>query len=193
MMSCQDCQKYLEAFLDEALEVKEHLDMEEHLQQCQACAERAEAERYWRAFFRQQAVSPPLPEARKRAIIRAAMQGARSQRRWRKAPLPLRNVALAMAAAAAVLLVVLGPFSLVRQSDEMVQKIMREAVTTYRTYISEHMPLEVVGADDRQIVKWFNTHMGYALKVPCITDKHTRLLGGRLCRLLDRRSAALVY
>jgi anti-sigma factor RsiW len=43
------------------------------------------------------------------------------------------------------------------------------------------------------VTKWFNTHMGRPFKMPCITDASTQLLGGRVCRILDRKSAALMY
>ncbi len=41
--------------------------------------------------------------------------------------------------------------------------------------------------------RWFNDRMGLRLEVPRITDAATTLRGGRLCRLLDRKSAALIY
>ncbi len=44
-----------------------------------------------------------------------------------------------------------------------------------------------------QVTRWLNTHMGYHIKMPCITDTSTQLLGGRMCRILDRKSAALMY
>jgi len=55
------------------------------------------------------------------------------------------------------------------------------------------MPLEVVSADDTAVTQWLNTHMGNHIKLPCITDTATQLLGGRVCRILDRKSAALMY
>ena len=34
MLSCQECERYLPVFLDHALEVKESLDVQAHLQSC---------------------------------------------------------------------------------------------------------------------------------------------------------------
>ncbi|GIX46826.1 MAG: hypothetical protein KatS3mg131_1037 [Candidatus Tectimicrobiota bacterium] len=193
MISCEDCQKYLEAFLDAALEVRETLDVQEHLQWCKTCADRAEAERYVRAFIRQQAAIPPLPEARKRAIIRCAMRAAHPAWGWLRAPLHAREVALALAAAAAVFLLLLNPFSSPVDQSDFMQQLAREALLTYKMYTTEGMPLEIASADDRQVVAWAKTRLASPLKIPCITEQATRLLGGRLCRLLDRKSLALVY
>ena len=78
MLSCQDCEKYLDAFLDNALDVKESLDVQEHLHSCTPCTNRAAAERTLRAFIRQHATTPPLPEELKRRIVRQAMQPPQS-------------------------------------------------------------------------------------------------------------------
>ena len=55
MLSCQDCEKYLEVYLDSELDIKESLDVEEHLRDCPACTSYAEAERLVRQFVHQQA------------------------------------------------------------------------------------------------------------------------------------------
>jgi anti-sigma factor (TIGR02949 family) len=79
MLPCQDCEKYLDAFLDNALDVKQSLDVQEHLHSCTPCTNRAAAERTLRAFIRQHATTPPLPEELKRRIVRQAMQPPQSR------------------------------------------------------------------------------------------------------------------
>ena len=194
MLSCQECERYLPVFLDQALEVKENLDVQAHLQDCPPCADRVESERRLRTFVRQYLDVSPPPDELKRAIILRAMQ-AECRRGWR-AYLPatacLRDFAMGMATAALLALVVYGtlPDFLL---DNDIQKVVREVSLAYGTYTSQHMPLEVVSADDSTVTQWLNTHMGYHIKMPCITDTATQLLGGRLCRLLDRKSVALMY
>jgi anti-sigma factor RsiW len=78
-------------------------------------------------------------------------------------------------------------------SDPDIQKVVREASMAYGTYVEQHMPLEVVSADASAVTKWFSSHMGHHFKMPCITDASAQLLGGRVCRILDRKSAALMY
>jgi anti-sigma factor (TIGR02949 family) len=195
MLSCQDCEKYLVAFLDNALEVKERLDVEEHLHSCTVCMNHAEAEQTLRQFLRQHTATPPLPEALKRRIVHQAIQPepAVSPWRWLLNVVHLRDFAIGMATAAAVLLLLFGPFFPSSEGDDMMQKFARETSMAYDTHTTQRMPLEMVSPDDKIVTQWLNTRMGYRLKMPCITDAATKLLGGRLCRLLDRKSATLAY
>ena len=194
MLSCQECERYLPVFLDHALEVKESLDIQAHLQSCLACHDRAASERRLRMFVRQFLDVPPPPEEVKRAIILQAMQDER--RCWWRPYLPvparLRDFAVGMATAAILSLVVYGILPDL-WSDGDIQKVIQEASLAYGTHVEQHMPLEVVSADDTKVTQWLNTHMGNHIKMPCITDTATQLLGGRVCRILDRKSAALVY
>ena len=89
MLSCQECERYLPVFLDHALEVKESLDVQAHLQSCPLCTNRAESERLLRTFVRQFLDVPPPPEEFKRAIILRAMQD--KQRCGWRAYLPARH------------------------------------------------------------------------------------------------------
>jgi anti-sigma factor RsiW len=194
MLSCQECERYLPVFLDHALEVKESLDVQAHLQSCCSCHERAERERRLRLFVRQFLAVPPPPEELKRAIILRAMQAER-RCGWR-AYLPvhvrLRDFVMGMATAAVLALAVYGILPDL-WSDRDLQQVLHEASMAYGTHIDQHMPLEVVSADDTAVTRWLNTHMGSHIKLPCITDTSMQLLGGRICRILDRKSAALVY
>jgi len=194
MLSCHECERYLPVFLDHALEVKESLDVQAHLQSCHSCADRAESERYLRTFVRQYLDVPPPPYELKRAIILRAMQAERQPGWWAYLPAPTRlcDFAMGMATAALLALVMYGSFPDL-SSDPDLQKVVREASLAYGTYTTQHMPLEVVSADDSTVTQWLNAHMGYHIKMPCITDAATQLLGGRLCRFLNRKSVAVMY
>ncbi len=194
MLSCQECERYIPVFLDHALEVKESLDIQAHLQSCLSCHDRAESERRLRMFVRQFLDVPPPPEELKRAIILRAMQDERrcGWRAYLPIPVLLRDFAIGMATAAILALAVYGILPDL-WSDPDIQNVIREASLAYGTHIGQHMPLEFVSADDTAVTRWLNTHMGNHIKIPCITDTSTQLLGGRVCRILDRKSAALVY
>jgi anti-sigma factor RsiW len=196
MLPCHECEKYLDAFLDKELGVEESRDVQEHMAACMVCADRLESERIFRAFVRQHLTVVPLPDEMKRRIIRQAVPTLQPQSRWRRlrASVHLWDFAMGMATAALVLLFVFGaPFMRTFEREDMTQKFVHEASMAYQVYKKQYMPLEVQGANDTVVVQWFNHRMGDSLKVPCITDEATQLIGGRLCRLLDRQSAALMY
>ena len=104
MLSCEQCRKYLAFFLDQALGVKESLDVHEHLQECAECTDLAAAERTLRAVVRQKAAAAPLPEAEKRQLIRRAMRQNGHAWSWLAAlreAVQWRDVGLGVAFAAA--------------------------------------------------------------------------------------------
>ncbi len=203
MLSCQDCERYLEAFLDQELDVKESLDMQAHLRDCPACMELAEAERTCRRFVREQVQEAPLPDAMKLQMIRRAMAPASELvaaieprtswwaglSQW----IQPKGFALGLASAAAVLLVLYGPFVMQSKDDDTANRFLQEASMAYRANQRHPMPLEVSDSDDKAVADWFSRKLTYSFKVPCITDDATKLMGGRLCRLLDRQSATFVY
>jgi anti-sigma factor RsiW len=196
MLSCDECRKYLHACLDLALDIRESLDVQEHLHTCTSCAEAAEAERTLRVFVRRYAVTPALPEHVKRQIIRHAMRTpSRYPAWWPNVFVKMRQPywKTGMAAAAAALLAAFVGLSQWSDQDDFTRKIANEASMAYRVYNNRPMPLEVEGPDDTTVTQWFYKHIGYRLPVPDMVDQKTQLMGGRLCRVLDRTGAAVFY
>jgi anti-sigma factor RsiW len=148
-----------------------------------------------RAVVRCHAAIPPVPAHVQRRIVQHAMHPARrfDWRAYLQAPVRLWDIVISMGGVAVFVVLMFGSFSTLLSGDDMMQKVVREASMAYGTYTGERMPMEVVSADDTTVTQWFNAHMGYQMPVPCITDSASQLLGGRLCRLLDRKSAALMY
>jgi anti-sigma factor RsiW len=195
MLECQECAKYLYAFLDGALDVKESLDVQEHLHACQRCADRVEAERALKAFVRQHAVTPPLPEPHKQQIIQNAMRASSTPRWWkpRNMPVHLRDMAIGAGAAAAVLFVVLRPVLHTTRANDPIQKLSREASMAYSVYTSQDRPPETARTSNPAVVEWIKSHTGSRHTVPWITEQGAQFVGEGFCRILDRKSAVLVY
>ena len=196
MLSCEQCRKYLAFFLDQALGVKESLDVQEHLQECPDCTDLVAGERALRAMVRQQATTAPLPEAEKRRLIRHAMQRRRQRQPWLatlRDAVQWRDVGLGVAFAAAVLLVFMSPLRNLLNGNDAASKFVHETAMAYHTYLDQDVPMEVKTSDDGQLIRWANDVIGHSLHVPCITDKAARLVGGRLCRLRDRKGLAMKY
>ena len=168
MLSCEQCRKYLAFFLDQALGVKESLDVQEHLQACPECADLATAERTLRAVVRQQAATAPLPEVAKQRLIRHAMQQHRHP--WQRLALlreavQWRDVALGIALAAAVLLVFLSPLRDLLNGDNTARKFVHETAMAYHTYLDQDVPMEVETSDDSHLVRWASDVIGHSLHV----------------------------
>lgn len=196
MLSCEQCRKYLAFFLDQALGVKESLDVQEHLQECPDCTDLAAAERTLRVVVRQQAATASLPEAEKRRLIRCAMQPRGRPWPWLttlREAVQWRDVGLGAAFAAAALLVFLSPLRDLLNGDNTARKFVHETAMAYHTYLEQDVPMEVKTNDDGQLVRWASDVIGHSVHVPCITDETAQLMGGRLCRLRDRKGLAVRY
>lgn len=208
MLACEDCERYLEAFLDQELDVKASLDMQAHLSFCPACMALVEAEHACRHFVREQAVEPSLSEAIKVQLVRRALDGASRYPvavaskdtwwAWLGTWIQPKDFALGMACATVLLLVLIRPFSLGSMGmgtagGPNADQFLQDASMAYRANQLQPMPLEVSASDDKTVADWFSRRLTYSFKVPCITDDATKLMGGRWCRLLDRPTATFIY
>ena len=196
MLSCEQCRKYLGFYLDQALEIKESLEVQEHLQECPECTDLAAAERFLRAVVRQQAVTESLPEAEKRRLIRLAMHRPTHNWPWLaklRDAVQWRDVGLGAAVSAAILLVFLSPVRDLLIGHDAAQKFVHETAMAYHTYLDQDVPMEVKTSDDGHLVRWANNVVDRNFQVPCITDKAAQLVGGRVCRLRDRKGLAMKY
>ena len=196
MLSCDQCRKYLGFYLDQALGVKESLEVQEHLHECPECTDLAAAERSLRAAVRRQAVTEPLPEADKRRLIRLAMHQPGHGWPWLaklREAVQWRDVGLGAAVSAAVLLIFLSPLRDLLIGHDAAQKFVHETAMAYHTYLDQDVPMEVKTSDDGQLARWANDVVDSNFQVPCITDKGAQLVGGRVCRLRDRKGLAMKY
>ncbi|MDE0208108.1 MAG: zf-HC2 domain-containing protein [Candidatus Tectomicrobia bacterium] len=196
MLSCEQCRKYLGFYLDQALGVKESLEVQEHLQDCQECTDLAAAECSLRAVVRQQAATEPLPEADKRRLIRLAMQEPSHNWSWLeklRQAVQWRDAVLGAALSAAVLLVFLSPVRDLLSGHDAAHKFVHESALAYQTYLHHDVPMEVETNDDVHLARWANDVVERNFRVPCITDEAAQLVGGRVCRLRDRKGLAMKY
>ena len=196
MLSCDLCRKYLGFYLDQALGVKESLEVQEHLHGCPECTDLAAAERSLRAAVRLQAVTEPLPEADKRRLIRLAMHQPSQGWSWLaklREAIQWRDVGLGAAVSAAILLVFLSPVRDLLNGHDAAQKFVHETAMAYHTYLDQDVPMEVKTSDDGRLARWANDVVDSNFQVPCITDKGAQLVGGRVCRLRDRKGLAMKY
>ena len=194
MLTCQDCERYLHAFLDHALDVKDSLDVQGHLHSCPSCLTRLEDEQTLRRFLRQHGWVPPLSQELKYRLVRQAMYASPGQSWWVRMGViwHIRDLVVG-GAASAVMLLAVGYMLNAPRGEDMTQKFVQEISTIYSTYTTQHMPLEVESPDDTVVTQWLNSRMEYPLNVPGLTDAATQLLGVRLCRLFSRKSAAVFY
>src|SRR3981081_176209 len=120
VMICHETQRLLDAYVDNELDLRGALELEEHLAHCPGCSAGGRGGRGWRASAGASLTGYPMPpelEARLRDVVRAGEPAAPAASAQASVPAraarPLRRAwkwaALAPAAAAAALLIVAGP------------------------------------------------------------------------------------
>jgi anti-sigma factor (TIGR02949 family) len=190
--TCSQVEEALSAFLDGEVIDVERREIEAHLSVCPGCQRRYRAEQSVRSFVRQRRdrlVEPAPPDLRLR-IVRA-VQTEETQRRW-DVMSRRRTFGLLALAASLVLAVIGGSFYF--RSAEHPKSVVSEVVDEHiRCMMKKEGVLEFTTADPGAMSQWFQGRIDIHVAVPPFQRPGLRLAGGRLCYLLDRQGAHMVY
>ncbi len=196
-MSCEDIERFADAYADGELDLERALALEAHVSACDTCAARVEQVRAVRhalkaaPYFR----APDALAARIRTTVAGAavvvpmpLPQPKSfrprQRRWRPWLLSVGS----LAAAALVLIVVLRERSAVAD-DATTEAVIEGHV---RSLMAGHL-MDVASTDRHTVKPWFAGRIDFSPTVVDLASDGFPLIGGRL-DYIDRHAAAgLVY
>jgi anti-sigma factor RsiW len=200
-MICHETQRLLDAYVDNELDLRGALEVEEHLARCPACDAEAKSLRELQASARANLTRYPMPpelEARLRAVLRAGEPAAPAASGH--APLPTRAArpprrawrwaALAPAAAAGALLIVAWPRLWPQPSEASVADAVVAA--HLRSLLANHLT-DVASSDQHTVKPWFQGKLDYSVSVTDWAAEGFPLVGGRLDYVEDTPAASLVY
>jgi len=187
-MICSEARRLLDGYVDNELDLRGALEMEEHLAGCPACADDDKRLRAFQGSARASLTRHPLPpalEERLRAGLGADKAPApkpAARRAWRWA-------AIAPAAAAAALLALAGP-RLWRSPDASIADAVIAAHV--RSLLADHLT-DVASSDQHTVKPWFQGKLDYSVPVADRAAEGFPLVGGRLDYLENTPAASLVY
>ena len=190
-MNCTDMEKFIHVYLDREFAEADRADFEQHLAACERCRGLAQFERTFKQQLRTGLAPPQLAQDHREALRQRIMTGidqaapaSAAGRIWRVA------VGLGAAAAAALLVV-----TLVMDRTETPLRLQAQLLPARKLegVAGIEASLDARTADREAVRKWYQERLGYAVEPPRFTDGRTSLVGARIRKVDQQRSAQLVY
>lgn len=192
-MSCQETDKWLDAYLDGELDLVRTLEFEDHLETCAECQQAREQYQNLRRSMRSPSLyfeAPPALEQKIRVQLRTA--GAPRDAAPRSKPFSAWRL-LAMAASLVGLAVFSFAFVEMLQRSSGTEMLAQQVVSSHiRSLMASHLT-DVPSSDQHTVKPWFNGKLDFAPAVKDLAPEGFPLVGGRLDYLDGRPVAALVY
>jgi anti-sigma factor RsiW len=194
-MNCQECYDYVDAYLDNELDVAATILVKQHLRDCSRCQQLLESRKAVSALLDNPQVSFEAPDSLMGKIqsvlpVAAPMVKPRSARRL---VIPWFSVPLAMAATIALMLglAFLNQRGMPDRSRGIT--LAQDVISSHvRSLLATHL-LDVTSTDQHTVKPWFDGKLKFAPPVHDFADHGFRLTGGRLDYFNGREVAALVY
>jgi anti-sigma factor RsiW len=190
-MNCADMEKFIHVYLDREFAETDRADFEEHLAACDRCRRVAQFERTFKQQLRTGLAPPQLPEERRDALRQRIMTGiaadapeAAARRIWRVA------AGVGAAAAAALLVVTLVQD---RSGTPLRLSAQLHRVRPLPASSVVEASLDARQADREAVRRWYQERLGWAVEPPRFSDGRTALVGARIRKVDQQRSAQLVY
>jgi anti-sigma factor RsiW len=194
-MNCQECHDYIDAYIDNELDVASAILVKQHLRDCFKCQQLLEARKAVGALLDNPQVRYEVPDSLL-GKIQSVLPAARSDVKPRSGSrfvIPWFSVPLAMAAAIAVMLglVFLNQGGMFDRSRD--KALAQEVISGHvRSLLATHL-LDVPSTDQHTVKPWFNGKLKFSPPVHDFADHGFRLIGGRLDYFNGREVATLVY
>jgi anti-sigma factor RsiW len=194
-MNCRECFDYIDAYIDNELDVTATIAVQQHLRDCHKCQQLLEARKAVGALLDNPQLSFDVPDSLL-GRIQTTLPVARPEvkpRTVRRVIIPWFSVPLALAATIVAILGLVflmqgGTFDRSR-GNALAQEVISSHV---RSLLAAHL-LDVPSTDQHTVKPWFDGKLKFAPPVHDFAEQGFRLTGGRLDYFHGREVAALVY
>jgi anti-sigma factor RsiW len=194
-MNCQECHDYIDAYIDNELDISSTILVKQHLRDCSDCQQLLESRKAVGALLDNPQVRYEVPDSLL-GRIQSALPVSRSEVKQRSRTrfiIPWFSIPLALAATIAVMLGLAflnqeGVFDR-SHSNSIAQDVISSHV---RSLLATHL-FDVPSTDQHTVKPWFDGKLKFSPPVHDFAEHGFRLTGGRLDYLNGREVAALVY
>jgi anti-sigma factor RsiW len=189
-LNCRETQTLIHGYVDGELDLMKSLEIEQHLQECPACAQAHASLQAVRAAIKNSALyfqTPPGLAKRVQLSVRRASHADRTLRE-RRGPL------LAVAASLALIMATGWGLSRVLPARSEDAFLTEELVASHvRSQMLPSHRFDVASSDPHTVKPWFEGKLDFSPPVKDLADQGFPLVGGRLDYLHNRPVAALLY
>jgi anti-sigma factor RsiW len=189
-LSCQVTEKFIHAYVDGELDLARSLEVEQHMEECQACANAYRSQTALRSALKNNSLYYAAP-ARLEKRIRSSL------RREAKSEVGRRSFVWRWLPAGAMALILLLGFVIWRApglrpagDDLLAQEVVSDHVRSLQ--MPGHLT-DVLSSDQHTVKPWFDGKVDFAPPVRDFASQDFRLFGGRLEYLNNRTVVTLIY
>jgi anti-sigma factor RsiW len=195
-MNCQECHNYIDAYIDNELDVAATIMVQQHLGDCLECQQLLQARKELGVLLGNPEVRFAVPDQlfnRIQSVLPVPGPSVKQPPSGRRIVIPWFSVPLAMAATIAVFLGLAfwnrgGIFD-----HSGTQPLAREVISSHvRSLLGTHL-LDVPSTDQHTVKPWFNGKLQFSPPVHDLAQHNFPLIGGRLDYFNGQEVAALVY
>jgi anti-sigma factor RsiW len=194
-MNCKECHDYIDAYIDNELDISSTILVKQHLRDCPDCRQLLESRKAVGALLDNPHVRFAVPDSllgriqSARPVSRSEVK-EQSKTRFR---IPWFSIPLAFAATIAVMLglALLNQGGVFDRSHN--NSIAQDVISSHlRSLLATHL-FDVPSTDQHTVKPWFDGKLKFSPPVHDFAEHGFRLTGGRLDYLNGREVAALVY
>jgi len=194
-MNCRECHDFIDAYIDNELDVATAILVKQHLRDCSRCQQILESRKVVGALLNNPQVPFEVPDSLL-GKIQSALPATASSAKYgsgRRSVIAWFSVPLALAAAFAVVLGLVFLYQGTTLDRSRSNALANEVMSSHlRSLLATHL-LDVPSTDQHTVKPWFDGKLKFSPPVLDFTDHGFRLIGGRLDYLNGREVAALVY
>jgi mycothiol system anti-sigma-R factor len=189
MKDCSNIKILFYPYLDGELDVKQNLEVEEHLLDCQKCCDLLNEEKRFLSVVKNGCLQETGPPA-----LKAKIEGMLQKKQRLFARIFSRHpFKAAFAAALAGILIFILSGKLFDLSINRTPPFVIASVETHLKYINGTLPLEIESHDSNVVAAWFKERIDFMPHLPVLKDDDVVLLGGRLAQFKGETMALVSY
>jgi anti-sigma factor RsiW len=194
-MSCELTRRFVPGYMDGELDLVRTIEMETHIKDCPACAQKLENQQELRDALRRSSLAYAAPKVL-RDRIQSSLRGSIGvEVQERKIKWPSLHIWEWAGAVALLALFSLSGWQWTARfrAPSGDQRIAEEVLSSHVRSLELNHLIDVVSADQHTVKPWFDAKLDFSPPVEDLASDGFPLVGGRLDYLEGREVAALIY